>query len=135
MIRKCAPADFDKIHAIINDAAMAYKGVIPADCWQEPYMDAEYLKKEMFYGVQFYGFEENGELIGVIGLQQFNYLALVRHAYVLTAHQGKGIGGQLLEYIKKVNDKALLVGTWRDTARTIKFYEKHGFKIVTVVVL
>ena len=131
MIRKCKPEEAEKILAIINDAAKVYKGVIPADCYHEPYMDAEFLKKELFYGVQFYGYEDNDELIGVIGLQQFNYLALVRHAYVLTSHQGKGIGGQLLEYIKKVNEKALLVGTWRDTLRTIEFYQKHGFKIVT----
>jgi GNAT superfamily N-acetyltransferase len=131
MIRKCKPEEADKILAIINDAAMAYKGVIPADCWHEPYMSAEDFKKEIFYGVQFYVYVDNNELIGVIGLQQFNYVALVRHAYVLTSHQGNGIGGQLLEFIKTVNDKALLVGTWRDTARSIKFYEKHGFKIVT----
>ena len=131
MIRKCTTDEFEKILAIINEAAQAYKGVIPAECWHEPYMDAEHFKKEISYEVVFYGFEEEGKLVGVIGLQKFNYVTLVRHAYVLPSHQGKGIGGQLLEHIKALTDKPLLVGTWKDTAWSIKFYEKHGFKIVS----
>lgn len=133
MIRKCRADEYPKILSIINEVAQAFKGVIPADCWQEPFMSPEYFKKEIAYSVVFYGYEENGELIGIIGLQQFDYIALINHAYVLKAHQRKGIGGQLLEFVKTVNIKPLLVGTWRDAPWCLDFYQKHGFKLVNDV--
>ncbi len=130
MIRSCTQADFSAILAIIIDAAGKYKGVIPSECWHEPYMTAEQLKKEMDSGVVFYGYEENGKLVGVMGLQEFPEVTLIRHAYVLTALQGKGIGGKLLKHLLAMTKKPVLIGTWRDTDWSIKFYEKHGFRVL-----
>ncbi|MFH1367492.1 MAG: GNAT family N-acetyltransferase [Elusimicrobiota bacterium] len=137
MIQKCNSSDFDAVLAIINDAASAYKGVIPDDCWHEPYMSAENLRKDIDAKVVFYGYEDqgsaaagNGKLIGVMGTQEFDDVTLIRHAYVLTSHRNKGIGGKLLEYIKTLSDKPFLVGTWRDTAWSIMFYQKHGFSVL-----
>ena len=96
MIRPCTDADFETIFAIINDAAEAYRGVIPADRWHEPYMPREELRHEIQSGVRFWGWEEDGELVGVMGIQDVQDVTLIRHAYVRTAQRSKGIGGKLL---------------------------------------
>ncbi len=131
MIRQCVQTDFDSICSIINDAAMKYKGIIPAACWHEPYMSAEQLTKDIAAGVEFYCYEDNGKPAGVMGLQHFPDVTLIRHAYVLSAAQGKGIGGKLLTSLLAKTDKPVLIGTWRDTPWSIAFYEKHGFKALS----
>ena len=132
MIRKCVENEVDAIHEIINDAASAYKGAIPADCWHEPYMSKDYLEHELHAGVIFWGYEENGELVGVMGIQHVQDVTLIRHAYVRTAHRNKGIGGKLLTFLKTLTSKQLLVGTWQAAVWAIRFYEKQGFRLVTV---
>ncbi|HBU70414.1 MAG TPA: GNAT family N-acetyltransferase [Elusimicrobia bacterium] len=130
MIRRCVLKDHKTILSIINDAAMAYKGVIPPDCWHEPYMSPEDLQRDINYGVLFHGYEQDGELVGVMGLQEFTDVTLIRHAYIKTAYRGKGIGSQLLKYLLGLTMKPVLIGTWRDTDWSIIFYEKHGFTVV-----
>ena len=103
MITSCKPDDFDSMLRVINDAARVYKGAIPADCWHEPYMSREYLEKEINRGVVFYGSTENGNLAGVMGIQDAQDVTLIRHAYVLTALQRSGIGGELLAILVKKN--------------------------------
>ena len=99
MIRRCGETEFETIREIINDAAQAYKGVIPADCWKEPYMPADELQEDVAAGVQFLGYEEDGELVGVMGLQQVQDVTLIRHAYVRTTHHSQGVGGRLLSHL------------------------------------
>ncbi len=130
-IRKCNSNDFDAIYSIINDAAEAYKGVIPNDCWKEPYMAKEELRHEIDNGVMFWGYEENEELFGIMGLQDVKDIALIRHAYVRTSKRNQGIGGKLLHHLQKQTSKPVLMGTWKDALWAIRFYEKHGFKLVT----
>jgi GNAT superfamily N-acetyltransferase len=124
MIRKCNASDFETVYEIVNDGAQAYKGVIPADRLREPYMDKDELTHEIDAGVEFWGYEETGELLGVMGIQHVLDVTLIRHAYVRTARQNKGIGGKLL--------RPILIGTWADASWAIRFYEKHGFRVVTV---
>lgn len=131
MIRRCTTGDFVTMYGIINDAAGAYKGVIPTDCWKEPYMSREYLRHEIDAGVQFWGFEENGELVGVMGIQDVQDVTLIRHAYVRTSHRGRGIGGKLITHLMKSITRPALVGTWAAAEWAIRFYEKHGFRLVT----
>lgn len=131
MIRRCADTEFGAIYEIINDAACAYKGVIPADRYHEPYMSREYLKHEMDSGVAFWGYEEKGKLIGVMGIQDVLDVTLIRHAYVKTISRGKGIGGKLLSHLKALATRPTLVGTWAAAGWAIRFYEKHGFRLVT----
>jgi len=131
MIRPCTDKDFDSLLAIINDAAQAYKGHIPADRWQEPYMSREYLRHELDAGVAFWGYEDEGALLGVMGVQDVQDVTLIRHAYVRTAWRGKGIGGKLLAHLKDLVTRPTLVGTWAAATWAIRFYEKHGFKLVT----
>ena len=131
MIRRCNESEFDSIWAIVNDGAQAYKGVIPADCFVEPYMSADELRHEIADGVEFWCEEENGELIGVMGIQSVQDLALIRHAYVCTGHQRKGIGALLLAHLLSLATAPVLIGTWADATWAIRFYEKHGFKVVT----
>ena len=132
MIRSLLPSDFDYILAVINDAAQAYKGVIPDDRWKEPYMSAGELKEEIEAGVQFFGWVEGGHLLGVAGIQALKNTTLIRHAYVLPGCQKKGIGTKLLEYLVGLAEAPeVLVGTWADAAWAIRFYEKHGFKLVS----
>jgi len=130
MIRKCEKKDFDKILSIVNDAAQAYKNKIPKEGWKEPYMPKEELAHEMEDRVEFYCWEENGELLGVMGIQDKNDVCLVRHAYVRKKQQGKGIGGKLIEYLKTLSKLPMLVGTWRGAYWAVSFYEKHGFRLV-----
>lgn len=119
------------MYAIINDAARAYRGVIPEDRWHEPYMPREDLRREIGDGVRFWGFEEDGKLIGVMGIQDVGDVTLIRHAYVTTSERRKGIGSMLLSELVRKTDRPLLIGTWADAAWAIRFYEKHGFRLVT----
>jgi N-acetylglutamate synthase-like GNAT family acetyltransferase len=131
MIRRCDDKDFVTVLQIINDAAQAYKGVIPADCWKEPYMSKEHIRHEMDAGVVFWGYEEKGELLGVMGIQDVQDVTLIRHAYVLTSHRHHGIGGKLIVYLKTLSTRPSLVGTWNAASWAIRFYEKFGFRLVT----
>jgi len=130
MIRRLLYQDFVSVLHIINDAAMAYKGVIPDDMWKEPYMSVEELKEEINSGVKFFGYEERGKIIGIMGIQRVKDVALIRHAYVLTKYQRKGVGSRLLKYLVNLaKSSEILVGTWKDATWAIRFYEKHGFKL------
>jgi N-acetylglutamate synthase-like GNAT family acetyltransferase len=129
-IRPCEESDFDAILAIVNDAAVAYRGKIPEDCWSEPYMSAHELAAEIRAGVNFSGFEEDGQLLGVMGLQDVQDVVLIRHAYTRTAHQGRGIGSRLLDNLVARTDAPVLVGTWADATWAIRFYQRHGFRLV-----
>jgi GNAT superfamily N-acetyltransferase len=130
MIRRCDKTEFEQIYNIINDGALAYKGVIPEDCWTEPYMSGEKLQHEIAAGVVFWGSEEDGRLCGVMGLQSVRDVTLVRHAYVLTAKQRRGVGASLLSRLRDLTKAPMLIGTWADAAWAIKFYEKSGFELV-----
>ena len=130
MIRKCQVDDTQRMYFIINEAARAYDGVIPADCYHQPYMPMDELKREM-KRVTFFGWELNGELIGVMGIEPIKDVTLIRHAYVLPSWQKQGIGSKLLNYLKKlVTTSRLLAGTWTDAHRAIAFYQKHGFSLL-----
>ena len=131
MIRRCDDRDFELIWTIINDGAQAYKGIIPEDRWTEPYMSRSKLRHEMGDGVAFWGYEESGELIGVMGFQPVQDVTLIRHAYVATGRQKRGIGAQLLSHLRKLTPGPVLIGTWSDAAWAIRFYEKHGFRMVS----
>ena len=131
MIRQCTKADFAAIEAIINDAARAYRGVIPDDCWHEPYFTRSDLIAETTAGVNFWGSDESGALIGVMGLQKVRHVTLIRHAYVRPTHQGRGIGGALLRTLTRQTIGPLLVGTWAAAQWAIRFYERHGFRLVS----
>jgi len=132
MISEYKKTDTSKILNIINDASIKYKGVIPDDCWKEPYMSEQELIDEFSDGVRIYGYNHNNELIGVIGIQEVKDVVLIRHAYTLSSYQGKGAGSALLEYLLKKNlNSRLLVGTWKDATWAIKFYEKFGFILHT----
>jgi N-acetylglutamate synthase-like GNAT family acetyltransferase len=130
MIRRCDDRDFEEIWTIINDGAQAYKGTIPADRWTEPYMSREKLQDEIDEGVVFWGYEEAGELLGVMGIQQVQDVTLVRHAYVRTSSQKRGIGGHLLSHLRELASGPMLIGTWADAVWAIHFYERHGFQMV-----
>jgi GNAT superfamily N-acetyltransferase len=132
MIRKCDDTDFELIYEIVNDGAQAYKGVIPADRLKEPYMDRDELRHEVDAGVEFWGYEEAGELLGVMGIQHVLDVTLIRHAYVRTDRQKKGIGGKLLLHLRTMTSRPILIGTWADASWAVRFYEKHGFRVVTV---
>jgi len=132
MIRMLSPSDFDAILKVINDAAQAYKAVISSNLWKEPYMPAEELGKEIGTGVRFFGWVEDNQLLGVMGIQPLKNTTLIRHAYVLTKWQRRGIGASLLEYLRSLaKTPEILVGTWADAAWATRFYEKHSFKLVS----
>ena len=131
MIRRCNSSDFEAIYAVINEAATAYRGVIPADRWHEPYMSREALQQELEAGVVFWGYEEEGSLVGVMGIQHVADVTLIRHAYVHSARQKQGIGGQLLATLRRETTRPILIGTWADAVWAIRFYEKHGFSRVS----
>lgn len=130
MIRQCEPGEFEKIYQVIHDAASAYRGVIAPGCWKEPYMSRGELRREMDDGVVFSGFYEGIELLGVMGLQHVGEVALIRHAYVKTAVQRRGIGTGLLAHLRRQTDLPMLVGTWKAATWAIRFYQKHGFRLV-----
>ena len=131
MIRQCVDTDFEAIYEIIDDAAQAYRGIIPPDRWHEPYMPREELRQEISAGVAFLGYEQDGELAGVMGTQDIQDVTLIRHAYVRTAQQGRGIGGALLAGIMDAATRPVLIGTWADAVWAVRFYERHGFQVVS----
>ncbi len=127
MIRKCQPGDSKRIYFIINEAAKAYEGVIPADCYHQPYISRDELEGEM-KRMTFFGWETNGELVGAMGFEPIKDVSLIRHAYVLPRWQKQGIGSKLLNHIENlVTTPRLLVGTWADAYWAIDFYKRHGF--------
>ncbi|MAF39576.1 MAG: GNAT family N-acetyltransferase [Chloroflexi bacterium] len=131
MIHECAAADFEAIYEIINDAAEAYRGIIPPDRWHEPYMPREELREEITAGVAFLGYEQDGELAGVMGTQHIQGVTLIRHAYVRTAQRSRGIGGELLARIMDDATRPVLIGTWADAVWAVRFYQRRGFKVVS----
>jgi GNAT superfamily N-acetyltransferase len=133
MIRRCCDRDFELIWAIVNDGAQAYKGVIPEDCWTEPYMSTNELHHEIGDGVEFWGEEEGGDLVGVMGIQQVQDVTLIRHAYVRTTRQRQGIGVRLLSHLLMLTTAPVLIGTWADATWAIRFYEARGFKAVSPI--
>jgi GNAT superfamily N-acetyltransferase len=131
MIRPCVEQDLPIMYQIINEAAQAYKGAIPPDRWHEPYMPMEELQSEIADGVEFWGWEEDGQLIGVMGIQPVQDVTLIRHAYVRAIQQRHGIGGKLLEFLLTRTTTPVLIGTWAAAEWAIRFYEKHRFRRVT----
>ena len=128
MIIENTKQDLSSILHVINDAAVKYKGVIPDDCWHEPYMLEQELVNEFDNGVVMFGYKKNIKLVGVMGIQELKDVTLIRHAYTLTSYQGRGIGKSLLHHLLKLNKSPyLLVGTWKDATWAIQFYEKFGF--------
>ena len=128
MIIENTKQDLSNILHVINDAAIKYKGVIPNDCWPEPYMLEKELVNEFDKGVRMFGYNKNNKLVGVMGIQELKDVTLIRHAYILTNYQGMGIGKSLLQYLFKLNKSSyLFVGTWQDATWAIRFYEKFGF--------
>ena len=131
MVRRIAGGERDDVLAIVNQAAEAYRGVIPADRWHEPYMSAEELDREIAAGVEFWGIEDGaGVLAGVMGIQAVRDVDLIRHAYVRPGLQGGGIGRRLLEELTARAQRPLLVGTWAAAAWAVRFYERNGFELV-----
>lgn len=131
MIRKLVPKDTRLIYEIINQAARAYQDAIPVDCYHEPYMPKEELRRAI-KSMTFFGWEDEGELVGVMGFQPVKDATLIRHAYVLSDYQRKGIGTRLLNHLKQMTEtRYLLVGTWADASWAIDFYQKHGFKLMS----
>ncbi len=131
MIRPCIEQDFEAMYALINDAARAYRGVIPEDRWKEPYMPREELRHEIAAGVAFWGCEHDGDLVGVMGIQDVQDVTLIRHAYVRTDCQRQGIGSQLLRHLLNLTQRPTLIGTWAAAVWAVRFYERHGFRMVT----
>jgi GNAT superfamily N-acetyltransferase len=130
-IRLCRNNERDAIFAIINAAAEAYRGAIPADRWHEPYMPGDELDRELAAGVKFWGHDDGRGLAGVMGLQHVRDVDLIRHAYVLPGKQRLGIGAMLLRHLRGLTDKPMLVGTWAAATWAIRFYERHGFALVS----
>jgi N-acetylglutamate synthase-like GNAT family acetyltransferase len=130
MIEKCEEKDLNDIYDIINDAAIAYKGIIPEDRWQEPYMTQQELEKQIADGVEFWGYKEDNKIIGVMGIQFKGDVTLIRHAYVSTNNRNKGIGSKLLSHLNSISSTPVLIGTWADANWAIDFYLKHGFRLL-----
>lgn len=130
MIRNASESDFYDIYNVINDAAMAYKGIIPADRWHEPYMTKEELQAQIDDGVRFSCYIDKNKVVGVMGIQDKNDVKLIRHAYVITRERKKGIGTILIRELLRDSKKPILIGTWRAAQWAISFYEKHGFFVV-----
>jgi GNAT superfamily N-acetyltransferase len=131
MICRCDDRDFELIWTIINDGSQAYRGTIPKDRWTEPYMSREKLQHEIHEGVVFWGYQDYGTLIGVMGIQHVQDVTLIRHAYVRTGSQKQGIGSQLLSHLRELTKDPVLIGTWADAVWAIRFYERHGFQMVS----
>lgn len=132
MISRLRPDEFNSILDVVNEAAEAYRGIIPEDRWKEPYMSAEELQEEIEHGVEFFGWVENNVLVAVMGIQPINDITLIRHAYVLRNHQRRGIGEKLLRHLLNIaRTPEVFVGTWEAAYWAIRFYEKHGFRLVT----
>lgn len=131
MIRQCDLTDFGSIWTVINDGAQVYRETIPADRWAEPYMSREELHHQISENVIFWGYQEDDAIVGVMGLQHVQDVTLIRHAYVRTRSQKRGIGTLLLSHLRGLTTSPVLIGTWADAAWAIRFYEKHGFQLVT----
>ena len=130
MIRSCESQDFETIWSIINDGAKAYQGIIPEDRWADPYMSKAELRYEIADGVVFWGYEDKRELIGVMAIQPVQDVTLIRHAYVRTGFQKRGIGAELLGHLRGMATGPILIGTWAAAVWAIRFYERHGFRMV-----
>ncbi len=130
-IRKTTADDFQVMHDIINDAARSYKGIIPADRWHEPYMPLEELRREIVDGIVFWGLEQDGELVGVMGIQDKGEVNLIRHAYIRTRCRRQGIGTKLLQHLENMTVKPILIGTWADATWAVSFYRKNGYRLVS----
>jgi N-acetylglutamate synthase-like GNAT family acetyltransferase len=131
MIRKCSDHDFETTYEIINEAAQVYKGVIPEDRWHEPYMPREELRSEIQAGVEFWGIERDGQLAGVMGIQDRGDVTLIRHSYVRGRYQKKGIGTELLQHLEQLTNKPVLIGTWAEASWAISFYTKNGYTLLS----
>ena len=132
MIKECTKKNISNILHVINDASLKYKGIIPNDCWNEPYMSKQKLTNEFSNGVRMFGYNKDNTLVGVMGIQELKDVTLIRHAYILTLHQGMGIGKSLLQHLFKIKKSScLLVGTWRDASWAIQFYKRFGFVLHT----
>lgn len=130
-IRPCRDDERTAIQAIVNTAAEAYRGVIPDDCWHEPYMDLRELDSEIAGGVALWGYETDGALIAVMGIQPVADVDLIRHAYVLPGSQRHGVGGALLLHLRRLTARRMLVGTWAAADWAIHFYRRNGFELVS----
>lgn len=130
MVEKCVAGDFKTIHEIINDSSSAYKGVIPMDCWHEPYMSELDLTIQIEQGVEFWCFKEDENILGIMGIQDKTDVMLIRHAYVRTTSRNKGIGGQLLSFLVQLTKNPILIGTWADAHWAIGFYQRHNFQLL-----
>ena len=128
MVRRCTADDLGSMYEIINDAAQAYKGIIPADRWHDPYMPLGELEAEIADGVVFWGYESEHGLAGVMGIQDKGPVHLIRHAYVRTCERSKGIGTRLLRHLEGLTTAPILIGTWAAAAWAIRFYEKNGYR-------
>jgi len=131
IIRLCRPTEVGTIAAIINQAAQAYRNVIPPDCWHEPYLRRSELRAEIADGVSFWDYEQSNRLFGVMGLQKMRGASLIRHAYVRPNHQHRGVGSALLTALSSEVTGKLLVGTWAAAGWAIRFYERHGFRLLS----
>ena len=131
VIRPCQPADIDTIHEVINDSARAYQNVIPPDCWHEPYLSRQELQHEIARGVTFWAVAEGERLVAVMGRQRVHDVALIRHTYTRSACQQRGHGTALLAHFRERTDRPMLVGTWSAATWAVRFYEKHGFHLVS----
>jgi GNAT superfamily N-acetyltransferase len=129
-IRRCRDDERDAILAIVNAAAVAYRGVIPDDCWHEPYMPADELNDEIAAGIQFWGIVRDETLVGVMGIQPVRDVDLIRHAYVLPEHQRRGAGAALLLHLRGLSTWRMLIGTWAAADWAVRFYQRHGFELV-----
>jgi len=130
IIRPCREDEATTMLTIINAAAEAYRGVIPSDCWHEPYMRAAELQSEIAAGIKFIGYEIDGALAGVMGIQPVRNVDLIRHAYVAPGYQGRGVGSALMEHLRARSSRQILVGTWTAATWAIGFYKRHGFQLV-----
>ena len=132
MINEYTKKNISKILYVVNNAALKYRGIIPDDCWHEPYMLEKELVNEFNNNVRMFGYKKDNKLVGVMGIQELKNITLIRHAYVLTHYQGMGVGKSLLQYLFKINkSSSLFVGTWRDATWAIQFYKKFGFILHT----
>jgi GNAT superfamily N-acetyltransferase len=130
-IRACRDDERAAILEIVNAAAEAYRGVIPADCWHEPYMPSSELESEIAAGVRFWGYEADGALLGVMGIQPVRDVDLIRHAYVFPGNQRRGVGGALLQHLRGLSTRRMLVGTWAAAEWAVAFYQRHGFALTS----
>ena len=130
-VRSARLDDFESILAVINDAAQAYRGIIPSDCWHDPYMSADDLKSEIEKNVVFWALENQGRLLAVMGIQDKGDVALVRHAYTATEMQGRGLGTTLLHHLESLTAKPMLIGTWATASWAIEFYCRNKYRVVS----